>query len=36
MSDVLKVLLGVLGGAIVVLLLIGGFSGSGMGTVWAR
>ena len=30
-SDVLKVILGVLGGAIAVLLLIGGFSGGGMG-----
>jgi hypothetical protein len=31
MSDILKVILGVLGGAIAVLLLIGGFSGGGMG-----
>ena len=37
MSDGLKVLLGVLGGAVVVLLLVGGFCGSGgmggMGTM---
>ena len=31
MSDGLKILLGALGGAIVALLLAGGFSGSGMG-----
>jgi hypothetical protein len=31
MSDGLKVVLGALGGALLVLLLIGGFSGSGMG-----
>src|SRR5215213_11822954 len=31
MSDGLKVILGALGGALVVLLLIGGFSGGGMG-----
>ena len=31
MSDGLKILLGALGGAIFALLLVGGFSGSGMG-----
>jgi hypothetical protein len=30
-SDGLKILLGALGGAVLVLLLVGGFSGSGMG-----